>query len=129
MRMSGGAIKDRGIRRFRFKNPMKPISILCVSSVVAIFACSSCGENPGLVAKRDAQKAEIDRLSEELANKQEKLKNLPPDVSVDLARAKKQVVQKNAEIEQLEGELAGLTERKRALQTEFDAYRAKYQIK
>lgn len=108
---------------------MKFPSIFRVASFGVIVACASCGEDPGLVAKRDAQKSELARLNGELALIQEKLKNMPPDVSEDLEKAKVLEEQKSAEIEQLEGELADLTERKRALQAEFDAYRAKYQIK
>lgn len=108
---------------------MKPPSprILLAAASAAILA--SCGDDPELVAKREKQKAEITKLNGELALVQEKLKNLPPDVSADLEKAKKQSEQQSAEIATLEKEIAELQGRKRALQTEFDEYRVKYQTK
>ena len=108
---------------------MKYTTLFQIASFGLIFACTSCGDDPALVAKREKQKTEIAHLNGELALIQEKLKNMRPDVSEELEEAKELGDQKAAEIAQLEGELGDLMERKRALQTEFDAYRAKYQIK
>lgn len=82
-----------------------------------------------LVAKREKQKAEISRLNGELALIEEKLKNMPPDVSEELDAARKKTEEQSAEISILEKEISGLDARKRALQSEFDSYRAKYQLK
>jgi chromosome segregation ATPase len=97
--------------------------------ILVALACASCSDDPKLVEKREQQKAEIARLKGELALIDEKLKNLPPDVSADLAVAKQLAEKQAAEVAGLENEVADLEARKRALQSEFDAYRAKYQIK
>jgi hypothetical protein len=99
------------------------LAILC-----SLFAVS-CGDDPALVEKREKQKAQIVALRGELALVEEKLKNLPPDVSSELAAAKTVSVKQNAELEKLEAEVAVLEERKRTLQSEFESYQRKYQIK
>lgn len=108
---------------------MKRIRHLYVLTSALALCCASCGDDPKLVAKREQQKAEISRLKGELALLEEKLKNLPPDVSEDLAKAKKESEVQTAEIASLETEVAALDARKRELQSEFDSYRAKYQLK
>jgi peptidoglycan hydrolase CwlO-like protein len=108
---------------------MNTLSLTPFLAAIATAVLVSCGDDPELVAKREKQKAEINRLNGELALVQEKLKNLPPDVSADLEKAKKQSEEQTAEIAGLEKEIAELQGRKRALQTEFDEYRAKYQTK
>ena len=102
---------------------------LCLISIVIGFSAVSCGDDPKLVEKREQQKAEISRLKGEIALIEEKLKNLPPDVSEELAAAKKQSEEQTAEVARLEAEVAALDARKRTLQNEFDSYRAKYQVK
>lgn len=97
--------------------------------ILLALACASCGEDPKLVEKHEKQKAEVARLKGELALVEEKLKNMPADVSEDLEKAKKQSEDQAAEAAGLEKEIAALEARKRALQAEFDAYRAKYQVK
>ena len=92
-------------------------------------ASFSCKENPQLVEKREQQKSEIARLKGELALIEEKLKNLPPDVTAELESATKQAEQQAAEVAKLEADVADLVSRKRSLQQEFDAYRGKYQVK
>lgn len=102
------------------------------SAVIPLFAAlllSSCGDDPLLVEKHEKQKAEITRLAGELALIEEKLKNMPPDVSEDLEKAKALSVKQTAEVARLEGEISELEDRKRSLQKEFDLYRAKYQTK
>lgn len=98
-------------------------------AVISILTFSSCSEDPKQVEKREKQKIEITRLKGEIALIEEKLKDLPPDVSSELAEAKKTSEQQNAEVEKLEREVAALDARKRSLQSEFDAYRIKYQTK
>ena len=97
--------------------------------VLIALSCASCGDDPKLLEKREQQKAEITRLKGELALIEEKLKNLPPDVSTDLTEAKKLSDKQTAEVAELEKEVAGLDARKRLLQSEFDAYKAKYELK
>lgn len=106
-------------------------SHLFLYSLLVLFALSSssCGDDPKMVEKREKQKAEITRLKGELALIDEKLKNLPPDVSSDLAEAQQLSEKQAAEVAGLEKEVAVLETRKRSLQNEFDAYRAKYQVK
>ena len=102
------------------------------SAFIPLFAAvllSSCGEDPQLVEKHEKQKAEITRLSGEIALIGEKLKNMPPDVTEDLEKAKELAVKQEADVARLEGEISELEDRKRSLQKEFDLYRAKYQTK
>ena len=94
-----------------------------------ILALSSCGDPPELVAKREQQRAEIARLKGELEIMEEKLRNMPPDVSEELDEARKKAEKQTAEISGLEAEIKELQARKRTLQAEFDSYRAKYQVK
>jgi chromosome segregation ATPase len=102
---------------------------LILPSLLLSLTCSSCDkEDPRLLEKREQQKAEIVRLTGELNLLEEKLKNLPPDVTKDLEKAAQQAEQQAAEVIKLEAEAADLDARKRALQKEFDAYRAKYPV-
>lgn len=105
-----------------------PFRLNCIVVVVSL-ACWSCGDPPELVAKRERQKAEISRLQGELEIMEEKLKNMPPDVSEELEKAREKADGQTAEINLLEAEIKELQARKRTLQGEFDSYRAKYQIK
>lgn len=105
-----------------------PFPVPCIA-VFTTLLCCSCGDAPELVAKRERQKTEISRLKGELAIIEEKLKNMPPDVSKDLEAARKKAEEQTAEINSLETEIKELQSRKRALQSEFDSYRAKYQLK
>lgn len=98
-------------------------------AILLALSCTSCSDDPRLVEKREKQKAEISRLKGELALIDEKLKNLPPDVSADLAEAKQLSEKQSAEVAALETEVAALDAKKRSLQSEFDAYKIKYQIK
>lgn len=107
--------------RFR----IRPYALVALS----LLSFVSCSEDPKLVEKREKQKIEITQLKGDVALIEEKLKNLPPDVSADLAEAKQVSEKQSAEVAKLESEVAALDARKRALQSEFDAYRVKYQVK
>jgi len=98
-------------------------------SLILVLLCASCHDDPQLVEKREKQKSEIVRLKGELALIEEKLKNLPPDVSDQLTEAKALSEKQAAEVTALESEVAALEARKRSLQSEFEAYQAKYQVK
>jgi chromosome segregation ATPase len=108
---------------------MKPPALAIFLAVAAALSCASCGDDPKLVEQREKQKSEITRLKGELALIDEKLKNLPPDVSAELAEAKKLSETQNAEIAALEAEVSGLEDKKRALESEFQSYQVKYQVK
>ncbi len=99
----------------------------CLALLLALVA-TSCSD-PKLVEKREKQRVEISRLKGELALINEKLKNLPPDVSEQLAQAKALSDKQAAEVVTLEAEIAGLEAKKRSLQGEFEAYQVKYQVK
>lgn len=101
----------------------------CSLLILITLSCASCSDDPKLVEKREKQKFEIARLKGELALIEERLKNLPPDVSTDLIAAKQLSDRQTAEVAGLEKEIAGLEARKKNLQKEFDVYRAKYQVK
>jgi chromosome segregation ATPase len=97
------------------------LSFFCLISI-------GCGDDPALVEKREKQKAELVRMKGELALIEEKLKNLPPDVSEELAQAKVLSSKLTDEVAKLEAELAELEAKKRAQKSEFEAYQRKYQI-
>ncbi|MES2660753.1 MAG: hypothetical protein V4689_19160 [Verrucomicrobiota bacterium] len=101
----------------------------CPLAILMALTCASCSEDPKLVEKREQQKAEISRLRGELALIDEKMKNLPPDVSNELEEARKVSEKQSAEVAALETEVAALEAKKRSLQGEFEAYQAKYQVK
>ncbi len=105
-----------------------PFRIHCIAALAA-FACASCGDAPELVEKRERQKTEIARLTGELALIEEKIKNRPPDVSEELEAARKKADEQTAQIQALEAEIKELQTRKRGLQSQFDSYRSKYQLK
>jgi molecular chaperone GrpE (heat shock protein) len=90
---------------------------------------NSCGDDPKTVAKFEAQKIEITKLKGELLLIEEKLKNLPPDVSKDLAKSKVVFEKQSSEISQLETEVSDLEAKKRKLQADYDAYKLRYQLK
>ena len=98
-------------------------------AILLAVSCASCSDDPKLVEQREKQKAEISRLKGELALIDEKLKSLPPDVSADLVEAKQVSEKQSAEVAGLETEVAALEAKKRSLQSEFDAYKIKYQVK
>lgn len=91
-------------------------------------ACLSCGEDPAKVEKREKQKAEIVRLKGEIAVLEERAKNMPHDVSDELAKTRKEVESLGEEVSALDKEIATLKAKKLAMQAEFDKYRAKYPV-
>ena len=105
-----------------------PHLVRCVPLCLAM-ACSACGDKPELVEQREKQQVEITRLRGELAVLEEKLKNMPPDVSKELAEAKKEAETQAADVAKLEAEVAALESRKRTLQNEYDDYRKQFPIK
>ena len=98
-------------------------------AILLTLGCASCSDDPKLVEKREKQKVELARLRGEIALLDEKLKNLPPDVTEQLAEAKQVSAKQAAEVASLEAEVIALEERKRTLESEFKAYQAKYQVK
>ncbi|HSP44201.1 MAG TPA: hypothetical protein VLO11_15100 [Luteolibacter sp.] len=99
--------------------PAIMLSLLCIS-------CDS--DDPALIAKKNAQATEITRLKGEIALLEEKLRNLPPDVSGELERRREEVAKQQAAIDGLEAGIREQEQRKNELQREFDAYKAKYGI-
>lgn len=91
--------------------------------------CISCEDDPKLVEKQAQQNLEITRMNGEIVLLEEKIKNLPPDVSKELVQTEQQVKEQAAEVAKLEAEITELESRKRSMQSEFDSYRAKYQLK
>ena len=100
-----------------------------LSVLIIAFSGASCGDDSKLVEKREMQKIEIARLKGELALFEEKLKNLPPDVSMDLKDARQLFEKQAAAVAGLEKEVEDLEAQKQALQSKFDAYRVKYRAK
>jgi peptidoglycan hydrolase CwlO-like protein len=108
---------------------MKYTTRMLLSPLLISVLLTSCGDDPAMVEKREKQKTEISRLKGELNLIEEKLKNIPGDVSEELTKARKDAEQQAEEIAKLEAEITALDTRKRTLQSDFDSYRAKYQAK
>ncbi|MEO5912725.1 MAG: hypothetical protein ABIS50_00715 [Luteolibacter sp.] len=108
---------------------MKLLLRSCPLALLLALTCASCSEDPKLVEKREKQKAEITRLKGELALIDEKMKNLPPDVSKELDDARKVSEKQSAEVTVLETDVAALEAKKRSLQKDYEIYQAKYQVK
>jgi predicted nucleic acid-binding Zn-ribbon protein len=90
---------------------------------------TSCGDDPELVRKREAQKAEIRKLEGELSILKERLEQAPPDRGAELLRLKEEAVASEGRIVALESEVEGLEKKKRALEREFESYRRKYVVR
>ena len=111
-------------------NPTAHIAIAAVAETVqnSIEVCQEIYVDTAIRWNVLAQ-AEITRLRGELALIEEKLSSLPPDVSTELAEARKVSEAQSAEVAALESEVATLEAKKRSVQKEFEAYQTKYQIK
>ena len=114
------------------RNPiqsMMPVYRSWPLAVLLSLAFVSCGDDPKLVEKRAKQRAEIADLKGELELLDERLKQLPPDVTDELSEARKASEEQSAEVAKLEAEVDALEKEKLTLQAEFDAYQAKYRTK
>ena len=108
---------------------MKLPQIISLPAVMLSLLCVSCDkEDRALIEKKNTQATEITRLKGEIALLEEKLRNLPPDVSGELERKRKEVAKQQAVIDELEAGIRVQEQRKNELQREFDAYKAKYGI-
>lgn len=108
---------------------MKHVARIHLFLLLIPILLSSCGDDPALVEKSAKQKDEITRLTNELNLIEDKLKNMPEDVSEELKKTRKDSEQQIEEVAKLEAQITELDGRKRTLQSEFDSYRAKYQVK
>ena len=106
-------------------------SLICRCSLAILLALLSvsCSDDPKLVEKREKQKVELARLRGEISLLDEKIRNLSPDVTGQLAEARQTAAKQAAEVASLEAEVAALEAKKRSLESEFEAYQAKYQVK
>jgi predicted nucleic acid-binding Zn-ribbon protein len=105
-----------------------------VARPLAVLACglfiSACGgDDPELVRKRDEQRVEISKLESELGVLQERLKNLPPDQTKELAKLKADSDANVEEIAKLEAEVEGLEKEKAKLEKDFASYQRKYIVR
>lgn len=94
-----------------------------------LLVCSSCGDDPELVKKREQQKQEIERLKGEIAIKEEMINAMPPDRTRELEGVKEKAAIQIKEVEVLEEEVAGLEKQKRTLEAEIEEYKKKYPVK
>ena len=106
-------------------------SLICRGSLAILLALLSvsCSDDPKLVEKREKQKVELARLRGEISLLDEKIRNLPPDVTDQLVAARQTAAKQAAEVASLEAEVTALEAKKRSLESEFEAYQAKYQVK
>ena len=90
---------------------------------------SSCGDDPALVLKRDQQRAEITKLQSELAILQERMEQIPPDRSAEVAQLKQDAEANRGQIAELETEVAALEKEKAEIEKQHEAYRRKYVVR
>ncbi len=103
-------------------------TILCTT--VAVFAAVLCScDSPEMVRKRDQQALEITKLRGELALLEERLKDLPPDRSEDLAAVEQETKKQQEEIIKLENEIKDLESKKESVKKDFEEYKRKYVIR
>jgi len=121
--------KDCQVTLIRTDRFMKRFHLTSLLASFVAFFCVSCKEDPKTVEQRAKQKVEIARLSGDIAEVELEIRNLPPDMSADLEKARKTVEGKSIEVMKLEAEVSGLSARRRALQAEFDTWRAKHPSK
>lgn len=106
---------------FRWVRP-SCLAALCLLSV-------SCGDDPELVRQREAQKVEISKLEGELAILDEKLEQIPPDRSEEVARLKADAETNRAQIAEVEAEIEALERKKADIEKQHEAYRRKYVVR
>jgi hypothetical protein len=97
--------------------------------LLACLAVSSCGDDPELVRKREEQKAEIRLLDGELKILQEKIAQLPPDRTTEIAKMKQDAELQQEEISKLEEEVVSLQKQKAQIEKDHEAYRRKYVVR
>lgn len=93
---------------------------------IALVSCDR--EDPALLQKKNDQAKEIIRLKGEILILEEKVQNMPPDVSAELETRRKEIASQEAAIKDLEANVKELEQRKLELQREFDAYKGKYRL-
>lgn len=105
---------------------MRPLLPLALITPLLLL---SCGDDPELVKKRSQQEAEIANLKGDIALMKERLKNLPPDKSEELAASQKNTALLEAKRQKLAAEVAELQNKRDQIKMEYDAYRRKYAVK
>ncbi len=111
------------------KTPMTSRLLRASALLLTCLAVSSCGDDPELVRKREEQKAEIRLLDGELKILQEKIAQLPPDRTTEVAKLKQESELQQVEIAKLEQEIASLQKQKVDIDKDHEAYRRKYVVR
>ncbi len=101
---------------------------VCSLAVLPTLFLISC-ESKELTRKKEQQSIEITRLKGELNLVEEKLRNLPPDKSAELAAAEVEAEAQKEEVKALEAEVTELEAKKRDLEKQYEDYKAKYAIR
>lgn len=96
--------------------------------IMVFFACTSCKDDPELIAKREQQRTEIARLQGEVALAKERLGHMPKDKGAQLKMAEKQLQELALEANKLEAEVSEMQRRKADLEKEFAQYKEKYPL-
>jgi peptidoglycan hydrolase CwlO-like protein len=114
--------------RSKPRSNLAQVSRLCLAIVISQVGIS-CGDDPKLVEQRDRQHSEISQLKKELGVITERLKNIPPDVTRELAEARSLDEKQSAEVAALESEIAVLEADHSSQQKKFESYQMKYRLK
>lgn len=97
-------------------------------AVIPALFLISC-ESKELTRKREQQNIEITRLKGELTLIEQKLNNLPPDRSAEVASAEIEAESQKEELKELEADVAELEVKKREIEQQFTDYKRKYAIR
>ena len=103
-------------------------SKVCQLAAAPALILVSC-ESKDLTRKKEKQSIEITRLKGELNLIEEKLRNLPPDKSQELATAEVEAESQQEELKELEAEDISLEGKKRDLENQIEDYKRKYAIR
>jgi len=101
---------------------------VCSLAVIPTLFLVAC-ESKELTRKKEQQNIEITRLKGELDLIEEKLRNLPPDKTSELAAAEVEAESQKEEVKELEAEVTALEAKKRDLEKQFEDYKRKYVIR
>ncbi len=108
----------------RLHDLLRPAGVLAVC-----LALASCGDDPEMVLKREQQRTEISKLESELSILQEKMDQLPPDRSTEVAQLKVDAEANRSQITALESEIETLERQKSQIEKDHAAYRQKYVVR
>jgi peptidoglycan hydrolase CwlO-like protein len=103
-----------------------PLLLICVLVLGFIPACR---EDPQDVKLHQQQNAELSRLSSEISIIEAAIKDMPADMSSELKEAEQNHALQKAGVEEMNAQIAEVSDQIKATKDRLRTYRIKYQIK